>query len=302
MRDSSTRGRQAVLEAAFDVGIRHFDVARSYGLGAAEAQVGRFARGRRDQLILATKFGIDPGVAARLSPFQGPARRLIARLPALRRVVKHRALAREASPRRYDAVEAKTSLETSLRELGTDHVDILFLHAPSGRDDVRIDDVCEFLEDARQRGLLRAWGVSGAPDPSIALIRRFPVPTVLQVRDDPWLRSASRLSAAPDVTPVTFGVIGGVLEAVSAYLRGTPDSAARWSNAVGRDCSDARVIASLALRSALRANPHGAVLVGSTRPEHICAAAADAAAAEDAAALDAFAAMTAAEVACPDGG
>ena len=89
MRISSTKHRQRILHAAYDAGIRHFDVARMYGLGAAEGELGQFAQSKRDQLVLATKFGIDinprGGLAARS---QGMARRLIALFPALRKVAR----------------------------------------------------------------------------------------------------------------------------------------------------------------------------------------------------------------------
>src|SRR3984893_5552409 len=49
-----------VLGNAFDAGVRHFDVARYYGYGESENIVGAFAKGRRGQVTIATKFGIQP--------------------------------------------------------------------------------------------------------------------------------------------------------------------------------------------------------------------------------------------------
>ena len=53
----------ATLEAAFDAGVRHFDTADSYGAGHNEELLGRFIKGKRAQLRIATKFGIvrEPG-------------------------------------------------------------------------------------------------------------------------------------------------------------------------------------------------------------------------------------------------
>jgi aryl-alcohol dehydrogenase-like predicted oxidoreductase len=304
MRDPSARGRQAVLGAAFEAGVRHFDVARMYGLGAAEGELGRFARGRRDELVIATKFGIDPpsGLKRRLVRFQSPARALLARFPALRQAVKRRADGPAGvEPHRYDAAGARASLEASLRELGTDHVDLLLLHGPSPDDDVRTSEICAFLEEARAAGRVRAWGVSGAPDPSIALVGALGPEAVLQMHDDPWLRSTARLGPSAARVPVTFGVIAGPLSAVGEHLRRQPGEADRWSQAVGCDVRDPRAVASLALRWALRANPDGVVLFSTTRPDHVRAAAADAgrAPAEQAEQLDAFADLVASELPAP---
>ena len=46
LRTSSAKQRQRILHAAYDAGIRHFDVARMYGLGAAERELGRFAQNK----------------------------------------------------------------------------------------------------------------------------------------------------------------------------------------------------------------------------------------------------------------
>jgi aryl-alcohol dehydrogenase-like predicted oxidoreductase len=53
-----TRATLRSMEAAFEAGINYFDAARSYGFGEAEHVLGCFAKGRRDRIVLATKFGI----------------------------------------------------------------------------------------------------------------------------------------------------------------------------------------------------------------------------------------------------
>ena len=77
-REPSRARRQRLLETAFDHGIRHYDVAPMYGLGQVEQALGRFARGKRDRLVIATKFGIDPTAAGRwLGRGQAPIHRVM---------------------------------------------------------------------------------------------------------------------------------------------------------------------------------------------------------------------------------
>src|SRR4051812_14671879 len=84
-REPSSQKRLQLLDRAFDCGIRHFDAAPMYGLGIAERELGRFSRHRRDSLVIATKFGIEPTPVARgLARVQGPIRRLLAAAPPLR--------------------------------------------------------------------------------------------------------------------------------------------------------------------------------------------------------------------------
>ncbi|MGA9313736.1 MAG: aldo/keto reductase, partial [Solirubrobacteraceae bacterium] len=174
MREQSRTRRWAVLAAALDEGIKHFDVARMYGLGAAEAELGRFAKGRRDDFVIATKFGIEPSRApGYLARIQGPARMLMARYPALRSYVKRRSGVLY-QPRRYDAASARRSLETSLRELAMDYVDILLLHDPSPQDQVDVPGIGAYLEGAVTAGYIRAWGVAGELDPCLEIRQNMP--------------------------------------------------------------------------------------------------------------------------------
>ena len=267
MREPSARKRQGLLAGAFDQGIRHFDVARMYGLGAAEGELGRFARNRRDSIVIATKFGIEPAsVPRRLARLQGPARWLLARYPALRGHVKRRSDTFH-QPRHYDATTARASLHASLRELQTDYVDMLLLHDPSPTDHVDLPGICAYLEEARKAGHVRAWGVAGERDPCFQLKRSLATTGILQVRDDILSRTQP---FSEDLEPlVTFGVLGEALDRVSGYLQGSSERRSRWSNELGVDCSSSQVLASLLLRDALATNPRGVVLYSTTRPERL---------------------------------
>src|ERR1700722_15245385 len=94
-RASDPAQRARLLHAAYDAGIRHFDVAPMYGLGRAEPELGSFTRARRSEVTIATKFGIRPTLAARvLAHAQRPIRRTFESKPA----VRHQAVAHAAAP------------------------------------------------------------------------------------------------------------------------------------------------------------------------------------------------------------
>jgi aryl-alcohol dehydrogenase-like predicted oxidoreductase len=264
----TARERRRVLDAALDAGINHFDAARSYGFGEAERELGRLAAGRRDGMVIATKFGIVPNTAMRrLSRVQGPARRVVKAFPWLRRRLRA-----NSSPlfeeRRYDAASASTSLEASLRALGTDHVDLLFLHEPRG-DNTDPDEIATFLEDARERGLIGAWGISGEPAESRQVADTFQraVP-VLQLRDDVLTRTWEQAPATP-VAQLSYGALSTALPKIAAHLESEPERRARWSEAIGVDCGDVEQLASLLLQTAVVANPRGAVVFSTTRVDRV---------------------------------
>ena len=280
-REPSRAQRRQLLDVALDAGIRHFDVAPMYGLGLVERELGRFARGKRDRIVIATKFGIAPTLGARLlGRAQGPAGRLFGAVPALR----ERARPTAADPRSgaigallyrsggFDRQGAAASLERSLRALRTDYVDVLLLHDPAPGD-VRSDDVRGYLESASAAGRIRAWGVAGDPGPTLEVARGLtpPIP-ILQVRGDVFQRSLRDIRDVAQAT-IVFGVIGRALPRILAHVRSDDGTRRRWSDAVGADCGLPDEVAALLLRNALRANDRGVVLFGTIQAERIEAAA-----------------------------
>ena len=283
LQGPSRAARRRLLEAALDAGIRHFDAAPMYALGRAESELGAFARSRRDQVVVATKFGIDPTAPARLlGHVYGPPQRLLERSPRLRERVRPAegdaragavgSILYRASG--YDAEAARRSLERSLRRLRTDHVDLLLLHDPHPGD-VHSDDVRAYLEGARDEGLIGAWGVAGEADATLAAARALggEVP-VLQVRDDILSRSRRHLGQELSGTMIAFGTLARPLRRILAHVRSDETVTRRWRERIGIDCTRADELASLLLRDAAAEKPAGVVLFSTTRTERIAAAAA----------------------------
>jgi D-threo-aldose 1-dehydrogenase len=271
MQSPSRSRRQRLLAEAFERGIRHFDVARMYGLGAAEGEVGRFARGRRERIAIATKFGIEPaGAVGRLAPLQAPARALVARFPALRTALRRRESAFH-QPRRYDSAIARRSLETSLRELQTDYVDLFMIHGAGPGDELDMDELAGTLEDLRAEGLVRAWGLASERQASAELVAAVEPRPVLQIRDD--IFEPFQMPEADQPT-ITFGILSGALPRILEHVGQSEARRAQWRRAVSEDCADPEAVSALLLADALARNPAGRVLFSTTRPERIALAAA----------------------------
>jgi diketogulonate reductase-like aldo/keto reductase len=274
-RIPSPAQRAHILHAAYDAGIRHFDVAPMYGLGRAESELGTFARVRRDELTIATKFGIRPTLIARgLARVQGPIRRVFEAKPAVR---DHARAPAGPSGHLYEqggyhAAGARRSLERSLRALKTDYVDLFLLHDPLPGS-VRSGEVSSFLEDARAAGLIRSWGIAGEPESTGEVARSFhgDVP-IRQLRDDIFLRSLHCMPTG--AAYITYGVILRALTRLAQHVRADDSRRLRWKRTIGADCGDPDIAASFLLRAAVQGNSSGVVLFSTNNPARIHSAAA----------------------------
>jgi len=116
---------RAVVDAALEQGVTFFDTANTYGRGQSEEFLGEVLEGRRDQVTLATKFGMDMGDG------KGP---------------------RGSRDYIMQAVEA------SLQRLRTDTIDVYWYHRPDGV--TPIAETLEALDELVRRGSVRAIGAS----------------------------------------------------------------------------------------------------------------------------------------------
>jgi aryl-alcohol dehydrogenase-like predicted oxidoreductase len=119
----------AVVDAALDAGVTLFDTSDTYGVGASEEILGQALGGRRDDIVLATKFGMDMGGAN--GPDWGA-----------------------RASRRY----VRIAVEASLRRLRTDHIDLYQLHQPDLV--TPVEETLEALTDLVAEGKVRYLGCS----------------------------------------------------------------------------------------------------------------------------------------------
>ncbi|HEY2699400.1 MAG TPA: aldo/keto reductase [Pseudonocardiaceae bacterium] len=135
----------ATVHAALDSGVRYFDTAPHYGLGLSEERLGAGIAGfDRSRLIISSKVG-----------------RLLVDNPEGVNQRDPELFDVSASKRRvydYSRDGVLRSLESSLDRLGTDHMDILFVHDPDNHHDEALDGAFPALEELRSQGVIRSYG------------------------------------------------------------------------------------------------------------------------------------------------
>lgn len=154
------RQAMAAMTEAFELGVTHFDVARSYGFGRAEQVVGQFFKGRRDQVTVTSKFGVVPPILSMKSRAIIPlARTAVALFPQLKARLKKKS-GQLLAERRYDVAFAQQCLHQSLTELDTDYIDIYLVHEPDAALLKNADEITAFLDDSVTAGKIRRWGIA----------------------------------------------------------------------------------------------------------------------------------------------
>jgi aryl-alcohol dehydrogenase-like predicted oxidoreductase len=129
---------EATITRALELGLTFFDTADMYGFGHNEELLGKALAGRRDEVVIATKFGIhrDPDA------------------PGGRGV-------------RGDAAYVRQACDASLARLGLDHIDLYYQHRPDIR--VPIEETVGAMAELVAAGKVRHLGLSEA---SVDTIRR----------------------------------------------------------------------------------------------------------------------------------
>lgn len=258
-----------ILESAFDAGVTHFDVARSYGYGEAEKAVGAFAATKRDKISITTKFGIlPPRRSTGLDMAKVIARKVVALYPGLRTMLRDKA-ATLVSSGRFNVQDARNSIETSLRELNTDYIDILLLHECKVSD-LQTEELLDFLETLVKKGSIRYFGTATTLD-STQEILQSPYPaytSIIQFPSDPLNQNIHKLPSLNNAKLI-HSPLGQGLQQIYKYVNSSPAINAQWSEALGADCSNINAIIRLMLGYAIASNPLGIVLFSSVKEQNI---------------------------------
>lgn len=121
---------KAIFDCYLEQGGNFIDTAVSYTNGMSETLLGKFIAGRREQLVLATKFAVNTRLG---DPNAG-------------------------GNHRKNIVQA---VETSLKRLGTDYIDLYYLHMWEGR--TPVEEIMRALDDLVRGGKVLYLGISDAP-------------------------------------------------------------------------------------------------------------------------------------------
>lgn len=185
------------IQRALDLGINFIDTAELYGPYANEELVGRALVGRRDRVVLATKFGL---ISHR----------------------NHDALMVDGHPENI-----RMAIEGSLRRLGTDHVELYYQHRVDPA--VPIEDTIGALSDLVREGKVEHIGLSEAAPETIRRAHAVHPLTAIQTEYSLWTRDPET-EIVPLVRTLGVGFV-----AYSPLGRGFLTGQIRSTEQLGRD-------------------------------------------------------------------
>ena len=255
----------AVVQAALDAGITHFDTAEMYGGGRSEEFLGAALGARRDEVVIATKYTPRPNEQAYTPGV------LAARI-------------REAA-------------EASLRRLGTDHIDVYYQHYPDK--DAPVEEALETLDELVQAGKVlhlansndsaeqitdadtvartKGWARFGGTQIEWSLLSRGVEDSIVPAA------TAAGLGVVP-YFPLASGLLTGKYRRGEEFPEGSRLAASSYFAAVATDENFAKVeayeryaadrghtITELAIGWLLAQPSVTSVIAGATKPEQIAA-------------------------------
>jgi aryl-alcohol dehydrogenase-like predicted oxidoreductase len=146
----------ATIDRAIELGVTFFDTAEAYGPFENEELLGRALKGRRDRVVVATKFGF--------------------------RIENGAIVGTDSRPEHIREV-----VEASLRRLATDRIDLLYQHRVDP--DVPMEDVAGTVADLVRGGKVRFFGVSEAGEGAIRRAHAIHPVSALQSEYSLWERN-----------------------------------------------------------------------------------------------------------------
>jgi aryl-alcohol dehydrogenase-like predicted oxidoreductase len=252
-------GTRAVIDAALDAGVTFLDTADIYGgQGGSETLLGRVLDGRRDQVVLATKFGKPMG---------------------------------DGAERRGSREYILRALDASLERLGTDVIDLYQQHEEDPG--TPLEETFETLDELVRDGRIRAWGTSNYRPETLARARELASDAYVSEQSEySWLHRDPEAELLPACErlglgfipffPLASGLLTGKVSRERPPAEGTRlhgreidpadldrvEELRAWAEAHGVSLLD------VAIGGLLAVSPVVSVIAGATKPEQVRANAA----------------------------
>ncbi|SCY56197.1 Predicted oxidoreductase [Microbacterium sp. LKL04] len=190
------------IHRALDLGVTHIDTAEIYGPFLSEEIVGRALKGRRDGVVIATKFGLYDHSRGERNP-------------------------------NSSAANIKTAVEGSLQRLGTDHIDLYYQHRVDKK--TPIEETAGAVAELIAEGKVLHFGLSEASPETIRRAHAVQAVSALQTEYSLWTRDVEAeilpllrelgIGLVP-YSPLGHGLLTGQIRTVTDF----PDNDWRKTN------------------------------------------------------------------------
>ena len=249
----------AVIDAAIDAGVTFFDTSDTYGnQGGSEELIGRALQGRRDQVVLATKWGKPMG---------------------------------DGTERRGSRDYILGAVEASLRRLQTDVIDLYQHHEEDPG--TPLEETVATIEQLVAEGAVRAWGTSNYRAETVERVRALASDAYVSEQSEySLLRRDAEADLLPRCAelglgfipyfPLASGLLTGKVSRDHPPAEGTrlhgldisDDDLTRVERLAAWAAAHGRSLLEVAIGSLLAAGPVVSVIAGATKPEQVRANAA----------------------------
>lgn len=241
LKHNSRRAAIRCLEEAYHNGVTHFDTAHAYCYGLSEGILGEFAKNKRANITITTKFGLSSrrsftnnffllnAVSKLMNSYSGIKKNVLKTVGPVNRKVS---ITKES---------AQEFLDLSLKRMRIEYIDFYMLH-DCNLEEANNEELLHFLDEAKRQGKIRYLGITGNFS-EIGKVDLSEAYSTIQycpyiISDPNTVTSKQRLHIHYNIFSSLFG-------------------------------ENARVDINYALSNAARRNPNGINLFTSTQAQHI---------------------------------
>ena len=232
--------RESLIKLAIENGVLHFDLARYYGLGKAEAEFTKIIKNISQEITISSKFGIIDNFS--ISTFknnQNIIRKFINKYKSLKKIIKFLYSANSLK-RNYSIKNCRQSLDKSLFAFNTNHIDLFFIHEPISYMQIN-NNIFNTLEELKLENKIGAYGFSGKLNVINNITEKFDKVGIEVIQFDEgssnnsYLRNIEINIGKKIVLKSRFGVVRTHLNKLNNLFSGNKSKCDLWSRKLKLD-------------------------------------------------------------------
>lgn len=261
--------RKKIINNAIENGIKHFDLARFYGLGEVEKEFTRSADNSSIQITISSKFGIlDKTTDSIIKRNQLFIRGLLNKSKTLKKIIKL-FYSKNLISRDYSPATCLDSISKSFKELKKSYIDFYFIHEPLSFEQIN-PDIFNTFDNLKSKNLIGLSGISGNLEIIYSILKKSNCKNIdiiqfeIDNSNEVYINKIEELNINKKFLKIRFGLIRKYLNKVFEALNKNTHLRDYWSNKLWLNLKNKDNLCFVLVAALLSKYPNDILLYSST--------------------------------------